>query len=746
MKSRTLILVIAITLLAALSIPIQVSAQEQNQKTPRYSVADLGTLGGTFGEANALNNKAWVVGDATLPGDTVRHAFLWRKGLMKNLGTLGGPNSLATALNERGEVTGFSDTSTPDPLTEDFCFFGTNLRCLPFLWREGVLTPLPTLGGSGQAFEINSRGQVVGVSENTTPDPTCVDTPQVLNFEPVLWEKGETIHELPTFPGDPDGVADAINDRGQAVGQTGDCINPFHGVLWDHDTVVDLGKLGELQLAPRDINNQAQVVGFAFSPTTLVAFLWQNGVATNLGTLPPDVFSFALGINEKGQIVGDSCDMSFACRAFLWEDGTMTELNSLVHDPDAPFLENGNGINSRGQIAGKTTVQGTPIADAFLATPSHGEAANETASPARHGQTSQRPKVVLPENVRQFLQQRLGFSRFIRAPQLPLGKTAVTSAPTVTLSPTTLSFPAQVLGTASQAKTVTLKNTGNASLTITGIAITGSNPGSFAQTHTCGGSLAVGASCTISVKFKPTMVGPRSAALSISDNAAGSPQKVPLSGTGVVSGPNATLSPASLTFADQLVGTTSAGKSLKLSNYGTATLNITSITASSDFSQTHTCGLSLAPLASCTISVIFKPTQIGVRTGTLSVADNAAGSPQTNTVNGTGVVSGPNATLSPTKLIFECRNVINVGCQCITGNKATLSNFGTKSLDITNVTITGPFTEGNNCGAILGPGKSCAAQVRWSETNGGGSLTFFDNASASPQAVSLFGEKLCTPP
>jgi probable HAF family extracellular repeat protein len=168
----------------------------------------------------------------------------------------------------------------------------------------------------------------------------------------------------------------------------------------------------------------AQVVGFAFSPdgTTLVAFLWQNGVATNLGTLPPDVFSFALGINEKGQIVGDSCDMSFACRAFLWQDGTMTELNSLVHDPNAPFLENGNGINSRGQIAGKTTVQGTPIADAFLATPSHGEAASETANPARHGQTSQRLRVVLPQTVRKLLQQRPGFGRFIHTPLVPLGE------------------------------------------------------------------------------------------------------------------------------------------------------------------------------------------------------------------------------------------------------------------------------------------------------------------------------------
>ena len=162
-------------------------------------------------------------------------------------------------------------------------------------------------------------------------------------------------------------------------------------------------------LAPQDINNRGQVVGFAFSPdfTTFHAFLWQNGVATDLGTLPPDVFSLVIAINDKGQIVGDSCDMSFSCRAFLWQNGTMTELNSLVHEPNAPFLENADSINSRGQIAGKTTVQGTPVADAFLATPSYGEVASEGAARAATVATSQKPRVVLPENVRRMLRRRM---------------------------------------------------------------------------------------------------------------------------------------------------------------------------------------------------------------------------------------------------------------------------------------------------------------------------------------------------
>jgi probable HAF family extracellular repeat protein len=181
-KSRTC--VTGLILLLAV-IPARLAAQEQDRLATHYRVADIGTLGGTFGEANAVYNRGWVVGDATLPGDTVRHAFLWRKGVKRDLRTLGGPNSIALfPLNDRGEITGFSDTSTPDPSSEDFCGFGTNLTCLPFLWRHGAMTQLSTLGGNnGEALEVNNRGHVVGVAENTTFDTTCVDTPQVLQFK-----------------------------------------------------------------------------------------------------------------------------------------------------------------------------------------------------------------------------------------------------------------------------------------------------------------------------------------------------------------------------------------------------------------------------------------------------------------------------------------------------------------------------------------------------------------------------------
>jgi len=227
----------------------------------------------------------------------------------------------------------------------------------------------------------------------------------------VLWEKGETIHELPTFPGDPDGVADAINDRGQVVGQTGDCISPFHGVLWDHDTVMDLGKLGELQLAPRDINNKGQVVGFAFSPdfTTFLAFLWQNGVATNLGTLPAPlgIASFGFSVNEKGQVVGTSIDEQGDPHAFIWQQGVMTELNDLTPAGSPLFLLFGFSINSRGEIVGSGIQVSTGEEHAYLAVPSNGEVTGESTTSAAPGNSSERPKVVLPENVRKMLHQRM---------------------------------------------------------------------------------------------------------------------------------------------------------------------------------------------------------------------------------------------------------------------------------------------------------------------------------------------------
>jgi hypothetical protein len=208
----------------------------------------------------------------------------------------------------------------------------------------------------------------------------------------------------------------------------------------------------------------------------------------------------------------------------------------------------------------------------------------------------------------------------------------------VSLSPTSLAFGNQSVGTPSTAQTVTLSNTGSATLSITSLALAGTNASDFAQSNTCGSSLAASANCTISVTFTPVASGSRTASVSITDNASGSPQAVSLSGTGtarVVS-----LSPTSLAFGNQSVSTTSTAQTVTLSNTGTAALSITSLTLTgtnaSDFDESNTCGGSLAAGGNCTIAVWFTPSIAGTEAASLSMADNASSGAQTVSLSGAG--------------------------------------------------------------------------------------------------------------
>ena len=203
-------------------------------------------------------------------------------------------------------------------------------------------------------------------------------------------------------------------------------------------------------------------------------------------------------------------------------------------------------------------------------------------------------------------------------------------APVASIAPGSLAFGNQTINTTSTAQTVTLTNTGNAALNITSLALTGTNASDFAQTNTCGSSVAASANCTISVTFTPAASGTRTAAVTLTDNTAGSPQTVSLSGTGTAS--LASLSPTSLAFGNQSVGTTSTTQTVTLSNTGNTALSITSLaltgTNASDFAQSNTCGSSLAAGANCTIAVMFTPSVPGTEAASLSIADNSSGSPQ----------------------------------------------------------------------------------------------------------------------
>jgi probable HAF family extracellular repeat protein len=163
-KSKRSAISIAMALLAALAIPVRPAGQKQqehNNKLPHYRVVELGTLGGTFSGALAINSKGWVTGFSALPGDANLHALLWREGVKTDLGTLGGPNSTpngfmdSASVNQQGEIAGAAESFAAAPLGENFflCNFndGLGLLCLPFFWEDGAMMSLPTLGGNNGA-------------------------------------------------------------------------------------------------------------------------------------------------------------------------------------------------------------------------------------------------------------------------------------------------------------------------------------------------------------------------------------------------------------------------------------------------------------------------------------------------------------------------------------------------------------------------------------------------------------------
>jgi probable HAF family extracellular repeat protein len=423
MKSRMFTWIVALSVCAPMAMPTQVVAEEQKPRPARYTITDLGTLeGGTFSQPFFINRYGLVTGSSSL-ADGNQHATLWLEKLKVDIGApgFGGPNSIAFGGNEKFQSAGEAETSTPDPNGEDFCGFGTHLTCSPFLWQDGEMTQLPTLGGNnGAAMAISDRGEVAGFAENSIPDTGC-PTPQVLHFEPVVWEKG-VIHKLPTIGGDPDGVTQQINDNGEVVGGSGTCATfntnflynlvPVHALLWEKGTAIDLGNLGGQTgqaggNIAYDINNQGQVVGNSDlkGDTTFHAFLWTRKTGMqDLGTLSGDVASVSISINDAGSVVGASLDAKFNPRAFLREKGVMTDLNNLVTGHSPLYLLTGCSINSRGEITG-LGMTSTGQIHTYLATPTHGVATSDSTA---QGVISRR---ALSDDARKLLQQQLRFGR-----------------------------------------------------------------------------------------------------------------------------------------------------------------------------------------------------------------------------------------------------------------------------------------------------------------------------------------------
>jgi hypothetical protein len=327
--------------------------------------------------------------------------------------------------------------------------------------------------------------------------------------------------------------------------------------------------------------------------------------------------------------------------------------------------------------------------------------------------------------------------------------------PQAVLTPTSLAFGNEGVGVTSAVQTITLSDPGTDTLKITAIALTGTNAADFKQTNTCGTSIVAGANCVISITFDPAALGARTASLSITDNAgnvAGTIQTAALTGTGI-GVPKIAFSPTSLAFASTNVGAKSAVSTITVSNPGTATLPITgvSIVPATNFTQTNTCGTSLAVGSTCVISVTFAPTVAGALTASVSVADGAAASPQTVALSGTAV-GVPAATLSATTIAFGDQAVgVASGAQSV-----TLTNTGSGPLVVASVKLAGAnatdFTETSTaCPGTLAPAAACTLSVTFKPAASGaraGTITITDNAgnvANSTQTISLTGTGSGTP-
>ncbi|MGA7139075.1 MAG: hypothetical protein WBZ14_15470 [Terriglobales bacterium] len=421
MKSRAMIFPIAAFLLLLVSVGAAQHQQSKNQP-PQYTVVDLGTgLGGNGAIGMSINSRGWVGGYANVASNTSAHAVQWRNGWAIDLGTLGGPNSALYGTNS-----GFAETDNSDPLGQDFCAYGDYLICLPFILKGNSLVALPTLGGnSAVAYLNNDFGKAVGVSTTSTFDPSCLidGQPQppfylYQGYLPAVWENGR-VNTVPLLSGDSAGEADGINDLGEIVGYSGDCLNDsIHSWLWRNGKAVNLGSLGGvLGSAAYGINNLGQVTGASdlAGDQTSDTFLWtEDKGMQDLGTLPGDYYSGGYAINDWGQIVGYSCDINNNCRPFLWQNGSMTDLNTLIPPNSNLYLLYASTINDQGEIVGYGYDQTAGNYHAFLAVASRDGEANGTAASAAPVSTAVR----LPDNARTALQPRL-MRGHLRGPRAP---------------------------------------------------------------------------------------------------------------------------------------------------------------------------------------------------------------------------------------------------------------------------------------------------------------------------------------
>ena len=296
-----------------------------------YEIVDLGTLdqtnggGGGGSRAVAINSHGQVVGSSrTGVGEPqpwgVRHAFLWENGVMSDLGSLG-QLSEATAINDLGQVVGRYVTSSFEERA--------------FIWQSGVMQDLGTVNG---AYAINNRGQVMTWRG--------------------LWQDG-VLRDLGTLGGAAT-RGRGLSADGQVVGESQTATGETHAFLWTDGVMQDLGTLGGTYSAAFAISETGDVTGESSDPSGQKhAFLWRDGVMQDLGLLPGYSASQGIVINPRGDVAGQTSDPSkYGVHAFFWADGALHDLGTL--GGPSTIVQ---ALGARGQVAGRS-LRGASVSSA----------------------------------------------------------------------------------------------------------------------------------------------------------------------------------------------------------------------------------------------------------------------------------------------------------------------------------------------------------------------------------------------
>jgi probable HAF family extracellular repeat protein len=329
-------------------------------------LTDLGALPGNNAsvifEMNASGEGAGASENgATNPlvGYPQIDGVVWKDGQIINLGTLGGTDSMPFWINDQGQVVGLATNTIPDQLKLLDVIPSLGTQTHAFLWQDGHMSDLGTLGGPDSgAMYINNRSQVAGVSfTNATVNATT----GIPIEHPFLWQNGHMqdlgtlggTKAYPSFSG-----SQALNERGEVVGLStlkGDPAGSVglatHPFLWDGTSMKDLGTFGGDFGEAHALNQAGDVVGFAAtSDANAHAFLWKNGMLTDLDGASSTDCHYADSINASDQVVGGSCGTGVD--GWLWDHGTLSDLNTLIARPASRLVvQEAHYISDQGEIA-----------------------------------------------------------------------------------------------------------------------------------------------------------------------------------------------------------------------------------------------------------------------------------------------------------------------------------------------------------------------------------------------------------